>query len=111
RRNLKLSPRFYRAFEIIQKVGNATYKLNLPVEVRIHPVFHVSCLKKKIGSIVQVQPELSHMQEEEDSILSKPQVVLDRRTRRRREEILIHWQGLSPSYATWEDLKEMKGRF
>ncbi|GAV77540.1 Chromo domain-containing protein, partial [Cephalotus follicularis] len=107
RRNMKLSPRFYGPFEIIQKVGNAAYELNLPAKARIHPVFHVSYLKKKIGSTVQVQPELPHMQEEADAILSKPQTVLDRRTRRRREEILIHWQGLSPSDATREDLKEM----
>ncbi|GAV82428.1 Chromo domain-containing protein, partial [Cephalotus follicularis] len=111
RRNLKLSPRFYGPFEIIQKVGNVVYKLNLSVEARIHLVFHVSCLKKMIGSTIQVQPLLPHMKEEEDAILSKPQVVVDRRTRRWHEEILIHWQGLSPSYATWEDLKEIKARF
>lgn len=40
-----------------------------------------------------------------------PQAVLDRRTRRNKEEVLIHWQGLSPVEATWEDARTMRLRF
>ncbi|KAL4197046.1 hypothetical protein AMTRI_Chr04g249280 [Amborella trichopoda] len=93
RKNLKLSPRYYGP------------------ESSIHPVFHISYLKKKVGSTVQVQHELPNVQEENDVVLAWPQAVLDQRTRKRREEILIHWQGLYPLNTNQEDLEQMKTRF
>ncbi|KAL4186704.1 hypothetical protein AMTRI_Chr09g35320 [Amborella trichopoda] len=84
RKNLKLSPRYYGPYEIIQKVGSVAYKLQLPDEARIHPIFHVSCLKKKVGTSVQVYHELPTLHEEEDAILAQLQVVLDRKTRKKQ---------------------------
>ncbi len=45
----KLGPKFYRPFRVLKKIGAIAYKLELPKEANIHPVFHVSCLKAKIG--------------------------------------------------------------
>ncbi|GKB24460.1 hypothetical protein Tco_0863861 [Tanacetum coccineum] len=43
----KLSPRFVRPFEIIEKVGPVAYQLDLPEEFNgVHDTFHVSNLKK-----------------------------------------------------------------
>ena len=43
----KLSPRFIGPFQILQKVGDRAYELALPPSMdRIHPVFHVSILRK-----------------------------------------------------------------
>lgn len=43
----KLSPRFIGPFEILERVGRMAYCLALPVDMEdIHPVFHVSMLRK-----------------------------------------------------------------
>ncbi|KAL0331636.1 UNVERIFIED_CONTAM: Transposon Ty3-G Gag-Pol polyprotein [Sesamum angustifolium] len=49
RRNMKLAPKYYGPFRILAKVGPVAYRLALPPTSGIHPVFHVSLLKKKIG--------------------------------------------------------------
>ena len=41
----KLQRRFVGPFEIIQKVSSAAYKLKLPENWSMHPVFHISLLK------------------------------------------------------------------
>ncbi|KAJ0045082.1 hypothetical protein Pint_05584 [Pistacia integerrima] len=50
RKNLKLSPKYYGPFEIIERVGPVAYKLRLPNGSQLHPVFHVSVLKEKLGT-------------------------------------------------------------
>ncbi|GKG41244.1 hypothetical protein Tco_0470456, partial [Tanacetum coccineum] len=43
----KLAPRFVRPFEILEKIGPVTYRLDLPVELNgVRDTFHVSNLKK-----------------------------------------------------------------
>jgi len=43
----KLAPRFVGPFKVLKAVGKAklTYRLELPSNLRIHPVFHVSAVK------------------------------------------------------------------
>ena len=51
----KLSPRFIGTFEILSRVGEVAYKLALPPSLSaVHPVFHVSMLRKYI-------PDESHV--------------------------------------------------
>lgn len=54
----KLSPRYFGPFQVIQKIGATAFRLELPPKSKIHPVFHVSCLKKQLGHHVLPIPTL-----------------------------------------------------
>ena len=46
----KLDPRYVGTYEILQCVGEVAYELALPAKLAsVHPVFHVSMLKKCLG--------------------------------------------------------------
>lgn len=49
----KLQLRFYDPFQVVAKVGNVAYKIKLPEQSKLHPMFHISCLKKHLGAHVQ----------------------------------------------------------
>jgi hypothetical protein len=51
----KLSPKYYGSYKVLQKICTMAYKLEFPTSSRVHPVFHVSCLKKVIGDKIPVQ--------------------------------------------------------
>lgn len=48
--NKKLAPKWVGPFRILQKVGSLSYKLDLPGHLKLHNVFHVTLLKKYIGT-------------------------------------------------------------
>ena len=110
----KLSPRFYGPFRVLSCIGEVAYKLDLPIECRIHPVFHVSCLKKKLGEMVQPAPQLPPIS---DSGVTtwQPLRILDRRLFKRINmpvtRLLIQWTGFSAADATWEDYSEFVPHF
>ena len=53
----KLSPRYIGPYRLSKKVGNVAYELELPQELAaVHPVFHVSMLKKCLGDPSLIVP-------------------------------------------------------
>jgi hypothetical protein len=85
--------------------GTSSISVTLPSQSKLHPIFHVSCLKKVIGTRCHIQTNLPELAEE-GSIWLQPEAVLDQRECRLRQrtikEVLVKWKDMTPADATWE---------
>lgn len=110
----KLSPRFYGPFQISAYVGKAAYLLNLPQHSRIHPVFHVSLLKKRLSADVPRSTTLPPFNDQ-GGLIWTPLKVLDMAIVCKNKRIitnwLIQWVGLPEADATWEEAHSIASRF
>jgi hypothetical protein len=114
RSSMKLSPRFYGPYKVLQRIGLVAYRLDLPSHSKIHPVFHVSCLKKKLGNQVLPQQHLPDITSTGE-VRIQPTAILDcwlvKRYNQAAVEVLIQWAHMSPEDATWEPYETIKERF
>ncbi|KAL5742200.1 hypothetical protein ACOSP7_028932 [Xanthoceras sorbifolium] len=97
RKSMKLSPRFFGPFKVLQKIGQVAYLIALPPGAQIHDVVHVSLLRKHLGDRSLTLPSLP-------PILDKPMNHKKKGKYRPRTEVLIKWAGASVEDATWENL-------
>ncbi|KAL6497455.1 hypothetical protein OROGR_029384 [Orobanche gracilis] len=100
--NEKLSPRFYGPFVVTAKVGEVTYQLDLPPYSRIHTVFHLSLLKKAVGTDMQAQSLPGALNEDHELLVEPQEVLAVRETTRGFIEVLVSWQTLPPCEDSWE---------
>ena len=83
----KLSPCYVSPYEILQMVGKVAYELILLSELdSIHPVFHVSMLKKYIGDPESIQPIEGLSVDENLSNEKVPDEILDRQVKKLRNK-------------------------
>ncbi|KAJ9547439.1 hypothetical protein OSB04_019982 [Centaurea solstitialis] len=106
--NQKLAPQFYGPYEVVERIGQVAYKLKLPPTSSIHPVFHVSQLKKMIGD-QQVTVDLPAGCAAE--FVMEPEKVLGTRKIGEQREVLILWKGLPTTEATWELFEQIQQQF
>ncbi|GJY69458.1 transposon ty3-G gag-pol polyprotein [Tanacetum coccineum] len=52
----KLSPRFFRSYRLLDKVGEVAYQVELPSGSLKHNVFDVSLLRRCVGSAIDLSP-------------------------------------------------------
>jgi hypothetical protein len=110
----KLSPRCYGPFQVEQRIGTVAYKLKLPSSARIHPVFHVSLLKKKVGDASVIS---YHLPPGIDPSNPRwyPAKILERGVFKKGNapiiKWLIQWLGSSVEEATWEEAESIKLRY
>ena len=83
----KLSPRYIGPYQIIKRLGQVAYELELPQELSmVHPVFHVSMLRKCIGDPSRITP-IKDVQVTEDLTYEEvPIAILDRQVKKLRNK-------------------------
>ena len=111
--NEKLRPRFYEPYKVVQRIGEVAYKLELPDGSRIHPVFHVSLLKKAVKPTCIPQPLPAALDENYELQVQPEKVMQSRTTERGAREVLIKWQELElPHHEnSWESATEIQSAF
>ena len=111
---IKLTIKFYGPYRILERIGHVAYKLQLPHHVGIHPVFHVSQLKKHLGTHAIPSADLP-LVGPDGKIKTEPLAVLETRSLPRNGVLvtqwLVEWENLKPDEATWEDVNFMKQVF
>ncbi|PKU80890.1 hypothetical protein MA16_Dca009302 [Dendrobium catenatum] len=108
----KLSPRYISPFEIVERIGKVTYRLDLPTTYVVHNVFHVSSLRKYISDDpskiisedVDIQSDLTYV-EEPDRIL---EFSVKQLRSREIPFVKVLWKHGLEKNATWEKESEMR---
>ena len=106
KKDTKLSPKYYDPYKVLQKIGTMDNKLELLASSWVHPVLHVSCLKKVIGDKIPVQNIFLKL-DKEGKIILEPKSITDTIIHQLRNrsisEYLIKWRKLPAIDSTWED--------
>ncbi|XP_070050111.1 uncharacterized protein [Nicotiana tomentosiformis] len=112
----KLSPRFIGPYEILEKKGNVAYELALPVELSsVHPVFHVSMLRKYIHDEFHIIPIDIIEIKEGLTYEEVPIEILDKQVRKLRTKdiatVKVLWSNHDSKEATWEVEEDMRKKY
>jgi hypothetical protein len=114
RAHQKLANKYFRPFQVTAAVGPVAYRLALPMESKVHNVFHVSLLKKKFGNDTSISPTLPPFSKDTGPII-EPLQILDYRWVKRGTkfvtEALVQWKHLALEDATWEDPDQLQQQF
>ncbi|CAN0921338.1 hypothetical protein LINGRAHAP2_LOCUS32538 [Linum grandiflorum] len=108
KRDYKLAPKWYGPYQISSRISKLAYRLDLPRDSKIHPVFHISSLKDARGDVSQVAPALPATA---TTTGPEPLAILEKRLRKGKEEVLVHWTHTTPADATWEDWHHLQLQF
>jgi len=107
--NHKLSPKQYGPFKVSQKISPVAMQLDLPQSMKIHNVFHTDLLlsykeTEQYGMPFTQPPPIIDSEEEYEI-----ENILDvqRYSRRRKLQYLMHWKGYPHSDNSWIDHKDL----
>ena len=111
-----LSPRYIGPFEVLKRVGEVAYELALPPGLSgVHPVFHVSMLKRYHGDGNYIIHWDSVLLDENLSYEEEPVAILDREVRKLRSReiasIKVQWKNRPVEESTWEKEADMQERY
>ena len=112
----KLSPRFIRPFDILERIGTVAYRLDLPPSMTgIHEVFHISMLRKYTPDPAHVV-DWGRIEVDTDGTFEEgPVCIVDSRDQvlRRKTVRLVRvlWQHYGVEESTWEREDTMRATY
>ena len=112
----KLSPRYVGPFEVLEKIGEVAYRLALPPDLsHVHPLFHVSMLRKYVTDSSHVLDYVPLEVQKDLTYVEKPVRILDHKTQELRSKtvhlVKVLWRNATSEEATWESAEIMKKKY
>jgi hypothetical protein len=114
RSNQKPSFRYFGPYKVVKRIGEVAYKLDLPTSSQVHPVVHVSQLKRQVPTSVQVQTNLNIFSGDPAFALTPVQFLetaLVPHGEATVSRVKVRWSMSNPSLTTWEDADDLCRRF
>ena len=86
---------------MLEAVGPSSFRLALPANLhRLHPVFHASLLQRLEGPLPPIH--VPAFEAKDGANLFEIDFIVDERTRRNKQEFLLHWKNYGVYDRTWE---------
>ncbi|XP_059284773.1 uncharacterized protein LOC132038064 [Lycium ferocissimum] len=112
----KVSPRFIRSYEVLERVGPVAYKLALPPELdKIHNVFHVSMLRRYHSNpshillieSIEVNPDQTYEEGPTQILAHEMKEVRNKKI----PLVKVLWRNHFGKEATWEREEDMQTQY
>ncbi|GKA44768.1 putative reverse transcriptase domain-containing protein, partial [Tanacetum coccineum] len=116
RQKRKLAPRFVGPFQIIEKVGQVAYRLDLHKELNgVHDTFHVSNLKKCLADPTLQVPLDEIRVDAKLNFMEEPVEILEREFKKLKRSriaiVKVRWNSKRGPEFTWEREYQMKLKY
>ena len=112
----QVEPRYIGPFEIVERIGEVAYQLALPPALSgVHPVFHISMLKKYHQGGDHVIQWDSVLLDQNLTFKEEPITILDRQIRKLRSKevasVKVQWKHRPVEEATWETESDIRSKY
>ncbi|CAI5671393.1 unnamed protein product [Oreochromis niloticus] len=98
----KLTPRFVGPYEVTARLNPVAYRLRLPPAMKVHPVFHVSQLKRRVtSSLAPPSRPPPPPRVVDGGPVYTVWRILASRPRGRGVQYLVDWAGYGPDERSW----------
>ena len=110
----KLLDKYIGPYKIISVISDVSYKLDLPIKFRLHPVFHVSKLRRYVDAPDDKFP--TRKQQNRPAPVMKldgkdawyVEKIINKRVRNKKIQYLVKWEDYPEWESTWEPIENVK---